>query len=110
MKTYSLAFVLDYLRDGPAHLDTLYRDAWAQFAFSHEQVQDALRRLCVVARKRPQDGEVFVMRPLRHLVGQVRDCPPIQRHCQRRERRVISRATWKIFQSSTNAQINEETT
>ena len=63
MKTYSLAFVLDYLRDGPAHLDTLYRDAWAQFAFSHEQVQDAQRRLCVVARKRPQDGEVFVMRP-----------------------------------------------
>jgi hypothetical protein len=63
LKTDSLAFVLDYLRDGPAHLDTLYHDAWAQFAFSHEQVQDALRRLCVVARKRPQDGEVFVMRP-----------------------------------------------
>jgi hypothetical protein len=63
LKTDPLTFVLDYLRDGPAHLDTLYRDAWAQFAFSHEQVQDALRRLCVVARKRPQDGEVFVMRP-----------------------------------------------
>jgi len=23
-------FVLDYLCHGPAHLDTLYRDAWAQ--------------------------------------------------------------------------------
>jgi hypothetical protein len=56
-------FVLDYLCHGPAHLDTLYRDAWAQFAYPREMVVEALHQLNIDARKRPQDGEVFVMRP-----------------------------------------------
>jgi hypothetical protein len=63
MKIDPIGFVLDCLRHGPANLDDFYRDAWKQSAFSREQVQDALRRLGVKARKRPQDGAVFVMRP-----------------------------------------------
>ena len=34
-------FVLDYLRDGPARLEDLYRDARLQFDFSQEDVADA---------------------------------------------------------------------
>ena len=54
-------FVLDYLRDGSARLEDLYRDASLQFGFSREDVADAGIHLGILGKK--LDGVPYVYRP-----------------------------------------------
>jgi hypothetical protein len=56
-----IAFVLDYLKDGPASLDDLCREAWSQFAYPRAQVISACKFLCLHGEK--LDGIPYVHRP-----------------------------------------------
>jgi hypothetical protein len=57
----AVAFVLDYLRDGPARLDDLYRDARLQFGFDREDIAEAGTHLGILGKK--LDGIPYVYRP-----------------------------------------------
>ena len=57
------AFVLDYLRDGPARLDDMIRDAQEQHGFTRMDLGRATWRLNISPQKRSQDGAVFLMCP-----------------------------------------------
>ena len=104
-------FVLDYLRHGPCRTHDLLRDAWSQFAFTREEIAEAGRHLGIVGKK--LDGVSYVMRP-HNLVAiwWARRAPAhrFYRHCQRRQRSVISRDNKENFsRHHERTQINEET-
>jgi hypothetical protein len=50
------AFVLDYLRDGPARLDDMIRDAQERHGFTRMDLGRATWRLNISPQKRSQDG------------------------------------------------------
>jgi hypothetical protein len=56
-----VAYVLDYLRDGPACLDDLCQDAYAQFRYPRENVIAACKFLCLHGEK--LDGISYIHRP-----------------------------------------------
>jgi hypothetical protein len=57
-------FVLDYLRDGPADLDEMFRVAYGQFGYAREQIVSALEGIGVRGGlRRVSDGVLVVARP-----------------------------------------------
>jgi hypothetical protein len=57
----AVAFVLDYLKDGPVRIEDLYDAAHAQFGFTRWDVGEAGRHLGLLGKK--LDGIAYVYRP-----------------------------------------------
>jgi hypothetical protein len=57
----AVAFVLDYVRGGPARIEDLYGAADAQFGFTRWDVAEAGRHLGLLGKK--LDGVSYVYRP-----------------------------------------------